>query len=281
MFPGKFGIMQGRLSPPINNLIQHYPSDCWEEEFSLCKHFGFQCIEWIFEYQNFTENALFNDQGIEKIKYLSDLNNVKINSVVADYFMINKFFNENERQIEENINVFKTLIIQCHKANIPIIEVPFVDSSSIKTEEHKTQIRKNLGPLVGYANDFGIKISLETDLDIKSFLNFIDSFGKYEVFINYDMGNSASLGYDASKEIIAFNDKIINVHIKDRVLNGSTVPLGTGSTDFKSAFNALRVINYKNDFIFQAARQDINVTKPINLMETIEEYLKFIKQYIS
>ena len=49
------------------------------------------------------------------------------------------------------------------------------------------------------------------------------------------MGNSASLGYDAQEEIDLLGNKIINVHIKDRIRSGTTVPLGTGDTDFKKS----------------------------------------------
>ena len=44
----KLGIMQGRLSPAKNNLIQHFPVENWFNEFSLCSKLGLQCIEWVF-----------------------------------------------------------------------------------------------------------------------------------------------------------------------------------------------------------------------------------------
>ncbi len=280
MFFGKLGMMQGRLSPPKNNLIQHYPTENWEKEFSLCKSLGLQCIEWIFEYPDYELNALFTDSGIEKIKNLSNLNNIEVTSVVADYFMVKRLFNEPKSDLINNIDMLKKLIKQCYKAGIPIIELPFVDSSSIVSEENKLEIRNNLIPLIDYADDLGIKITLETDLNAKSFGNFIDSFGKKEIFINYDMGNSAALGYKPLEEIKTYGDRILNVHIKDRVFNGTTVPLGEGDTDFKNVFKGLKSINYSNDFIFQSARQDINTTHPIDLMTTIVNYKKFIKDYI-
>jgi len=44
------------------------------------------------------------------------------------------------------------------------------------------------------------------------------------------------------------------VHIKDRILNGGTVPLGSGNADFDSVFNQLRNIEYEGDFTLQVAR---------------------------
>jgi L-ribulose-5-phosphate 3-epimerase len=44
------------------------------------------------------------------------------------------------------------------------------------------------------------------------------------------------------------------VHIKDRVRGGSTVPLGTGDTDFKALFGCLEAVAYRGDFVLQVAR---------------------------
>ena len=48
---------------------------------------------------------------------------------------------------------------------------------------------------------------------LKFIKNFDANFG-----VNYDTGNSASLGYDPSEEISVYGHRIINVHIKDRKL---------------------------------------------------------------
>jgi hexulose-6-phosphate isomerase len=44
------------------------------------------------------------------------------------------------------------------------------------------------------------------------------------------------------------------VHVKDRVLHGTTVPLGTGNAKFERVFAALRRAGYRGDFILQTAR---------------------------
>ena len=42
----KFGVMQGRLSKPINGKIQSFPKKTWEKEFSLAKKLSLKYIEW-------------------------------------------------------------------------------------------------------------------------------------------------------------------------------------------------------------------------------------------
>jgi len=46
----------------------------------------------------------------------------------------------------------------------------------------------------------------------------------------------------------------MNVHIKDRMLGGTTVPLGTGNANFEVIFSELSRLNYEGNFILQTAR---------------------------
>ncbi len=76
-----------------------------------------------------------------------------------------------------------------------------------------------------------------------------DSFG-----VNFDIGNSASLGWDPDIEIPAIGPRIINVHVKDRVRGGTTVALGQGNADFPRVFGLLSQQGYDGFFILQTAR---------------------------
>jgi hexulose-6-phosphate isomerase len=72
--------------------------------------------------------------------------------------------------------------------------------------------------------------------------------------VNYDSGNSASLGYSPRDEFGAYGARVGSVHVKDRVLGGGTVPLGRGDADFLGLLEGLRRTEYAGDFILQAAR---------------------------
>jgi L-ribulose-5-phosphate 3-epimerase len=72
--------------------------------------------------------------------------------------------------------------------------------------------------------------------------------------VNYDSGNSASLGYHPVEEFAAYGERIGSVHVKDRVRGGSTVPLGTGDADFRAFFEGLGALRYQGDILLQAAR---------------------------
>ena len=77
----------------------------------------------------------------------------------------------------------------------------------------------------------------------------------HEVFgINYDIGNSAALGYDCAEEIAAYAARILNVHVKDRVRGGTTVPLGTGAAELAKAIRSIEQAGYSGQYILQTAR---------------------------
>ena len=98
--------------------------------------------------------------------------------------------------------------------------------------------------------------------------------------MNYDMGNSASLGYDPRREIGLLGEYIINVHIKDRIRGGGTVPLGEGDTDFGTVFTELENAGYEHDFILQAARKDIFSDRENVIIETVRSYIDFVTPWI-
>ena len=45
----RIGIMQGRLSKPVNGKIQAFPFNNWENEFKIASEIGYACIEWVID----------------------------------------------------------------------------------------------------------------------------------------------------------------------------------------------------------------------------------------
>ena len=50
--------------------------------------------------------------------------------------------------------------------------------------------------------------------------------------------------------------RILNVHVKDRKLGGTTVPLGTGDADLPKVLSLLVARGYRGNFILQTARAE-------------------------
>ena len=159
----KIGIMQGRLSEQYGNQIQIFPKNSWQSEFEKAKKCRFKVIEWIFDTS--CPNPILTNEGRSQIKKLSKNNGISINSICADYFMVRKLFSETTENIERNTKKLIELIDCSLNLNISLIEIPFVDSSSLKTDQNKMELVKNLEKISEYIEKNNIFINLETDLN--------------------------------------------------------------------------------------------------------------------
>ena len=168
------------------------------------------------------------------------------------------------------------MLFRSSKLGIPIIEIPFVDSSSLKAQDNVEQMVENLQEIVDSATSQNVKITLETDLPPPDFKNLLEKFGS-NIGANYDTGNSASLGYDVTEELLTLKPWLANIHIKDRLYRGGTVPLGSGDVDFDLVFSNLVKINYNGHLIIQGAREDQKMFRP---QDTCKKYLEFVQNYL-
>jgi hexulose-6-phosphate isomerase len=230
------GIMQGRLLPPEPDRFQAFPRTRWKDEFALANTAGLQCIEWIYDVYGADVNPIATDDGIAAMKS----GPVQVVSLCADYFMDRPALNPAK---------LIWLLDRCHRARISRVVLPFVDASRIESPEPVIAMLKEVLP------ETKVEIHLETSLNPSAFAALLDALPHPMLKANYDSGNSASLGYSPTEEFAAYGDRIGSIHIKDRLRNGGTVPLGDGDADFPAFFAALKKINYRGDFILQVARE--------------------------
>lgn len=267
--------MQGRLSKSYDNKIQSFPVSSWKQEFEKASKFGFEAIEWIFD--EYEPNPILSSEGILEINSLCKKHNIRVNSICADYFMTKKLFHESQSNLEKNIKILKELILQSTKLEISCIEIPLVDSSSLKTAKDKLGLKNSLDKVIPIAEKNNVIIVLETDLMPLDFKSLLLEFDHPNIMANYDSGNSASLGYNVKEELTVLKKWIKNVHVKDRKLKGKTVPLGTGDTNFDLFFSSLSKIHYFGDLIIQGARlTDTKITPET----TCQTYQRFVKGYV-
>lgn len=245
--------MHGRLSPPENGRFQSFPSQSWREEFPRAAEAGLGAIEWIWEAYGADVNPLATDPGVEEIKRLSERHGVAVRSVCADYFMDFPLVRAGDDS-KQRRDALAWLIGRCGLAGITRIVIPFVDASRMQTAEDHSQALATLESVLPDAEAAGVELHLETDLGPDAFAGLLVRLDHPFIRVNYDSGNSASLGYPPLDEFRAYGERVGSVHIKDRVLGGKTVPLGTGSTDFAGLIQGLREVRYGGDFVLQAAR---------------------------
>ena len=113
-------------------------------------------------------------------------------------------------------------------------------------------------------------ILIETDLNPPKVEIFLKEM-KNKVFINYDIGNSASKDFNFNKEKKYFK-YVKNIHLKDRKKHGATVRFGSGNANFKKLFIFLSKNIHNYDFTLQPARSTYN--KDIKEIKLNIEYIK-------
>jgi L-ribulose-5-phosphate 3-epimerase len=250
----RIGIMQGRLVPPIDNRIQHFPRMNWKDEFDLAAKANLDCIEWIYDMYGIDVNPLASDSGIKEIKSVISISGVQVLSLCADYFMDNPFVRVNMLELQDRMETLTWLMQRGQLLGINRIVLPFVDSSHIDTDIEMDSICKILEKVLLTSEKTSVEIHLETDLTPERFAKLLNRLSHPMLKVNYDIGNSSSLGYIPDEEFSAYGIYIGSVHIKDRLLGGSTVALGTGNADFPSIFDCLKRVRYSGDLILQVAR---------------------------
>jgi L-ribulose-5-phosphate 3-epimerase len=268
------GVMQGRLSIPTSNKIQEFPWETWEVEFEEASNLGINKIEWTLDHSGLYENPIMTKQGRVQIKSLSTKHNILIDSITLDCFLespVHKVnsFNNKTSDVKTLIDVAKC----CNEAGIKIGVLPLVYESG---EDNADSLRKLVEILAKLDNEFQkleFQIALECELTLEM-INWIhmNTICLASVGFNFDMGNSASIGNNPTEEISILNNRILNVHIKDRLPKGKTVPLGTGIVNFALVSEQLSKIGYSGNYILQAARKR-------NGFESLDirEYLDFCK----
>ena len=264
--------MQGRLLPKYKGRYQAHPLNYWQKEFELAQEIGLDCIEFILDFNDAEINPLLLNRGIDEIKSVSDKTGVEVNTICADYFMDAPLHSKNPLVAENSQLIMKRLLYSSKEIGITDIVLPCVDHSSLDSKDAIERFVKYLTPLLEIAEKLDINFSLETDLAPLPFVELLDKFDSDKVVVNYDIGNSASLGYNPVEEFESYGEYITDIHIKDREFNGGSVFLGSGNVNFDIFFNKLKEINYKGPFIMQAYRDDNGLDIFINQLDWINKY---------
>lgn len=246
--------MQGRLSPLVGDRIQAFPWPSWRDEFPIAERHGFRLMEWTLDQDRLHENPLLTPDGQAEIRALSMAHGLSIPSLTGDCFMQAPFWKSPDAARDGLERDFLAVADACAAAGISIVVVPLVDNGRLDTPAQEDTLVATLQRHATRLIDRGLRVLFESDLGPSPLCAFIDRLDPEVFGINYDTGNSAALGFDPVSEFAAYGHRIGNVHIKDRVLGGTTVPLGAGSADFDTVFAQLARLGYQGNFILQTAR---------------------------
>lgn len=256
--PAVFGIMQGRLSPPEDGRLQSFPRNAWSHEFACARAAGLSYIEWIYDEYGASVNPITSDKGVAELNALKQQTGIETPAICGDWLMDFPLLRCSEQQRAEREKVLHSLLRCGKRIGASRVVLPFVDASSIRTEDEKTIVLRVLERALPLSEELAVEIHLEADFAPADFASFLARIPHQNIKVNYDTGNSSGLGYIASEEFTSYGERIGSIHIKDRLRSPdgrvTTKPLGEGSADFEDLFASIRKIDYRGGLTLQVAR---------------------------
>ena len=270
----EIGVMQGRLLPKYRGRYQAHPVGYWQDEFQVAKELGLAFIEFILDFNDAETNPLLSEDGKSEILEQVAATSVRVKTICADYFMEAPLHSADAQVAAASLDVLRRLLVRAAEVGVSDVVIPCVDHASLRDSHMVDNFVNAVKPLLGRLDELNINLSLETDLNPADFTALLARFDSPRITVNYDTGNSAALGYDPVQELTAYGDKITDIHIKDRVLGGGPVILGTGNTEFERFFAKLKELDYQGPFIMQAYRDDEGVKVFKEQLAWIREHMK-------
>ncbi len=248
------GFMQGRLVDCVNDKIQAFPWRDWKDEIPVAAAIGLNLMEWTLDQERLYKNPLMTADGQEEIKRICHKYDVSIPSLTGDCFMQAPFWKASGKSRTELQSDFLAICTACTAIGISIVVVPLVDNGRLETIEQENILVDWLLTQQSFLKANNLRVIFESDFTPGNLSRLIARLPANQFGINYDMGNSAALGFNPAEEFVSYGKRVVNVHVKDRVLKGNSVPLKTGDTDFDAVFSALAQHNYQGNYILQTAR---------------------------
>ena len=128
---------------------------------------------------------------------------------------------------------FRQVAKACVTVGISLIVVPLVDHGRLESREQEDVLVAVMSGEAKFLTEHGLRVVFESDFPPWELARFIGRLDPAVFGVNYDIGNSASLGFDPAEE---------------------SVPLGTGSANFDAVFAGLGAIGYTGNYVLQTAR---------------------------
>jgi L-ribulose-5-phosphate 3-epimerase len=250
----KIGFMQGRLSPLVNDRIQAFPWENWKNEFPAAQRIDIHLMEWTLDQERLYENPLLTEAGQAAIRALCREHSLIIPSLTGDCFMQAPFWKAQGAKRIALERDFVEVSKGCAAVGISMLVVPLVDNGRLESAHQEEALVCFMESQADFFAANRLKVVFESDYVPQDLARFISRLNPLLFGINYDIGNSAALGFSPLEEFEAYGQRVINVHVKDRMLGGTTVPLGAGSANFEAVFAELADVNYQGNFILQTAR---------------------------
>ncbi len=252
MPPVEIHCLQGRLGPPEGAPIQAFPLSRWRAELALAPSAGLAGLEWVYGPYGARENPIMTAAGRGEIRREAERHGVAVRSLCADWFKDHPLVRDPDAGPQ-----MRHLIEAAGDAGITRVVMPCIENARLRTAQDADTLVRVVSESIGALERTSVELHLETDLGPDAFADLLERIPHPLVCVNYDTGDSASRGFDPRLEWEAYGARIGSVHIKDRVRDGITVPLGEGDADIAGVIDLLIDRQWDRPLVLQVARGSV------------------------
>jgi len=249
-----FLLVQGRALPQKGDSIQSFPDD-WPSEFPIIKELGFMGIEWIYDKKSENDNPILSSKGRKEMLQISSQFDIKLENIVFDWFLSHPLLIDDGLSVDKKIEKLNSLIELSDEIGFKHIILPLLEKNEIILPKlRKKFVDIFFKKIARHLDSRNIQIHFETSLPPIEEKNLMDEINHNKIKLCFDMGNSASVSYPPSIALKVIKQHLGSVHIKDRIIDGPSVPLGKGVVNFKQVFTLLKQLNFIGPYSFQVYR---------------------------
>jgi len=243
--------MQGRLSARPEHRLQAFPHQTWPEELAQAKRLGFSFLEWIYEADRAPENPIASRAGRASIRACIATSGLPVGSVCGDYFMIRRLAGGSAEQRRENAQALAELVRWTREIGASRILLPLLETSAVGSPELVREVTESVRSVCPALEQHEVTLGLEMEIPGAEYAAVIRGIGHPLVGAYYDTGNSTAQGLDIERDVEPLLPLLKAVHLKDRVVGGSSQPFGKGAANFTGFFGVLARAGYHGDFLTQ------------------------------
>ncbi len=263
----RLGILQGRVRPDDEDgPLQLFPSR-WDAELESIAELGFGCVE-LLDDKDGRLRALVQPSCEPVIARARDCG-LAVHSICMDRLC--------DGSLLAAEGEFLTLVSELVEsfADVPRLRfvVPFFDANHIRSVSDLRTCVRRLGELHPRLADRASCLALECDLPAADVLEGLSDAPTASMGVCYDLGNAIGMGYDLADEIHLLGDRIVHVHVKDKV-DGSNVPLRRDDGQLADGFRALHEVGYAGPLVLETWIRPDPLAQARRNLDTAARYLR-------
>ena len=231
--------------------------------FYLAQELGFDCLELSVDHIGDPSRLLFAPDGIDDLKALGAATGVRVESVYATHFLRENLVDANEDARQPALLALRALTERVAEHGIDTIVVPLFGASEVRGDAEAIALQSVLDNAGQWGALHGVRFALHTTMPAEQLAAFVTRWDDERLGICFDPGFGASLDRAVGEDVRRLGDRIIHVHLKDRVGNGDPTTLGQGDCDLAGFTEAISAIGYAGPIVLEtpSGRSAIDAAK--------------------